>query len=325
MQVHLEYTTAGHFHLLRQLFRNVCKVRFYLDQDSGMFNAWMGAFADRVDCGDADAFYVRITKQMKDHERRTCANRAWSRFRAVAEANPHLTEAGVRQLIIQEPLPTMTAIGRRGDRWLVHPFPTKAEPEKAVCFLTDRRGPNGESRYEPDHLARLYDKASLHAIDLFFLKTRAAIAALDRPASNANATRSWNRYSAYHPGMVAKALDLYRVYYYYCHVGEDKKTPAMRLGLAKAPCTLEDILYFQLERPRERVFKTDLERYRKGAAFIGPPMSAAMRATVRLESLRPRRATRRCRPSGNRRPPWWTVMIPPPEARATAFGADPPF
>jgi len=34
------------------------------------------------------------------------------------------------------------------------------------------------------------------------------------------------------------------VFYNYVAVGEDKKTPAMRLGLAQGPIKIEDLLYF---------------------------------------------------------------------------------
>lgn len=40
-------------------------------------------------------------------------------------------------------------------------------------------------------------------------------------------------------------LDVFRVYYNYCLKGQDGKTPAMRLGLAKCVVTLEDIIYFK--------------------------------------------------------------------------------
>jgi hypothetical protein len=39
-------------------------------------------------------------------------------------------------------------------------------------------------------------------------------------------------------------LEIFRVYYNYCQTGEDKKTPAMRLGLARGPVSPEQILYF---------------------------------------------------------------------------------
>jgi hypothetical protein len=44
--------------------------------------------------------------------------------------------------------------------------------------------------------------------------------------------------------MVVKLLDIYSVYYNYVEVGEDGKTPAIRLGLAKCKVDVEDILYF---------------------------------------------------------------------------------
>ena len=57
--------------------------------------------------------------------------------------------------------------------------------------------------------------------------------------------RVWHVYSAYKPENLAKVLEIFRVFYNYCKVGDDKQTPAMRLGLAKAPIALEDVLYFQ--------------------------------------------------------------------------------
>ena len=45
--------------------------------------------------------------------------------------------------------------------------------------------------------------------------------------------------------MIVKLIEIYRVYYNFCKVGEDKKTPAQRIGLSKGKNKLEDILYFQ--------------------------------------------------------------------------------
>lgn len=39
-------------------------------------------------------------------------------------------------------------------------------------------------------------------------------------------------------------LGIFRVFYNYCLAGQDKKTPAMRFGLAKGKVSLEDIIYF---------------------------------------------------------------------------------
>ena len=41
-----------------------------------------------------------------------------------------------------------------------------------------------------------------------------------------------------------KLLDIFRVYYNYCLIGQDGRAPAMRLGLAKGIVLPEDIIYF---------------------------------------------------------------------------------
>jgi len=68
---------------------------------------------------------------------------------------------------------------------------------------------------------------------------------LERPISTSSgAWRRWFGYSAYNPDIIVKLLDIFRVYYNYCLTGQDKKTPAMRLGLAKGAIAPEDIIYF---------------------------------------------------------------------------------
>lgn len=45
-----------------------------------------------------------------------------------------------------------------------------------------------------------------------------------------------------------KLLTIFRVFYNYVAAGQDKETPAMRLGLAQAPIKIEDLLYFMATR-----------------------------------------------------------------------------
>lgn len=62
MQIHAEYTLYGHFFYLKELFKGVDKIRFFLDQDSGMRAACLSAFQQEIASRKADAFYVRIAK-----------------------------------------------------------------------------------------------------------------------------------------------------------------------------------------------------------------------------------------------------------------------
>jgi transposase-like protein len=240
MQVHAEYTLYGHCFLLRDLSQGAQKVRLFLDQDSGMRAAALGAFAERVSDRTADAFYVRINKGMTVDERKQALKVSRERFHALEEEHPELDRQALKLFVIKEALADMSIIGHWKDRWLTHPFPSMSEPEKAVCYLTDY------DDYDEDHLAWLYHKASLRAIDAFFMQVRRRLSLLERPIATAsNERRVWHGYSAYNPRSIVKLLEMFRVFYNYVLVGRDKQTPAMRLGLAKGRVSLEDIVYFQ--------------------------------------------------------------------------------
>ncbi|MDV7399795.1 hypothetical protein RZS08_50740, partial [Arthrospira platensis SPKY1] len=65
----------------------------------------------------------------------------------------------------------------------------------------------------------------------------------------------------------------FRTYFNYCEVGQDGKTPAMRLGLARGPVAPEEIIYFQPEAPgRQRATATKtkpLAPEREGVESVG--------------------------------------------------------
>ena len=239
MQIHAEYTLYGHFFYLKRLFGGVERLRFFLDQDSGMRAACLAAFQPEIAARRADAFYVRIAKEMTIAEKRAAIALSRAAFDDARKANPGLSDSKLEVLLIKERIASMAAIGKWQDKWMSHPFPNMSEPEKAVCYLTDYKD------YDADHLARLYNKASLHAIDCFFMQVRRRLSILERPIATASSgSRTWHGYSAYNPEAIVKMLGIFRVFYNYCLVGQDKKTPAMRLGLAKGKISLEDIIYF---------------------------------------------------------------------------------
>jgi transposase-like protein len=245
MLVHSEYTLYGFFIALRKLFCNVEKVRFFLDQDSGMRAACLAAFADRIKEHRCDVFYVSIAKDLTVDEKRQRLQDAKERFNSVAKEHPELTKEEVKRSMLLDRVAAAQAIGQWKDRWVFHPLPSMSEPEKALCHLTDL------GQYDPDHLAWLYNKASLHAVDSFFNRIRRRSMMLERPfPSAANRHRVWNAYSPYRPEQINKIQTILRACHNYVWLPEGKKaaakgTPAMRLGLAKAQLDLNDILYFR--------------------------------------------------------------------------------
>ena len=137
MQIHAEYTLYVHFLYLKQLLGGVEKLRFCLDQDSGMRAACLAAFQPEIAARRADAFYVRIAKEMTIAEKRAASALSRVAFEDVRRLNPNLSDAELETWLIKERIAHMATIGKWQDRWMLHPFPSMSEPEKAVCYLTD--------------------------------------------------------------------------------------------------------------------------------------------------------------------------------------------
>ena len=73
-----------------------------------------------------------------------------------------MSDSALKLLILKDRMKKVRTFGKWQDRWVYHPFPNMSEPEKAICYLTDT------DKYDEDHMAWLYNKASLHAIDRVF-------------------------------------------------------------------------------------------------------------------------------------------------------------
>ena len=237
MQVRADYTLYAHFLWLKAILRNVGKLRFYMDQESGIRAACLSAFHEEIKDRRCDAFYVRLGKEMTVDEKRKVQREARARFQAFADAHTGLSPEEVKIVMMLEEMKKAAAFGKWSDRWVRHPWPDSAEPEKAMCYLTDVED------LDEEHLARLYMRGSLHSIDRFFMLLRRRVSLLERSiGTSSKAGRSWHGYSAYNPANVQKVLDIFRTFYNFCLKGKDGKTPAMRLGLADRVYTPSDIL-----------------------------------------------------------------------------------
>ncbi|MCM0082214.1 hypothetical protein L4X63_11495 [Geomonas sp. Red32] len=232
----------------RAFWPGVGKVRFFLDQESGIRAACLSAFADEVLAKTCDAFYVSISKGVTKDRALALVAESQRKLNKYVEKFGyeclHLQEQ--RRQYLKDHMHTLwSQKGKWRDRWLEYPFPNMAEPEKRVCYLTSLKADWFD--YDDEHLANLLLKATLHPIDRFFMQTRRKTSMLERPNTSSSVGRRWYGYSAYDPAMAAKMLEIYRVYYNFVKIGDDCKTPAMRLGLAKGPCTVEDIIYYSPE------------------------------------------------------------------------------
>ena len=240
--VHNEYTMAGHFLLLKELMQHVEKTRFYMDQDTGMKNAYLSIFKDNILAGTSEGFLLRTSKSFSVDQKRKALAETNKLIKAITgKPRQELSSKefrGVVNKLIQENLDNLQILEDSPEMWLEYPIATMPEPEKLVSAITNI------SRFEPEHQANLYRKASLHAVDRFFMQSRRSVNLLERPFTSAtNKSRTWHGYSAYNPAMLTKMADIFRVHYNYVKTNDKGETPAMRLGLAKGPVALEKIIY----------------------------------------------------------------------------------
>ncbi|MDE2428075.1 MAG: hypothetical protein KGM99_05060 [Burkholderiales bacterium] len=232
MQVHLEYLQSALFFHLKAMLKGVERLRFCLDRDPGMDTACMAAFANEIKQRKVDVFLLKNLKDASMAKKKTIissANRELDKFRK----KMGLTGNCRSELVLER----LKEFQRTPDRdpWFQYPLADMAEPNKAILYLTDF------GDYDIDHLSRLYMRITMRGIDRFFMQVRRRLSLMERPIASPSSKKMWHGYSAYSPLVATQVLTIFRVYYNYCMVGEDKKTPAMRFGLAKKPISLDEL------------------------------------------------------------------------------------
>jgi DNA polymerase III epsilon subunit-like protein/transposase-like protein len=239
MMVHMDYCMYGHFMRLKNLLRGAEKIRFFMDQESGIRAACLSVFHREIWDRICDAFYVSTIKTMTVDKRRDVND---ARKEAIEEYSKLLgvSMKEAELALLTEQVRKMDSFGPWRDRWFEHPLPTFKEPGIKVCHLTDF------GDYDISHRAWLYNKASLHSVNTYFANVRRKLSLLERPiATPSSLGRKWFAYSPYNPALVNKLLLIHRVHYNFVKKQRQKETPATRLGLAKAPVDPEDIIYSQ--------------------------------------------------------------------------------
>ena len=237
LQVHAEYTMQAFLFYLKNRLQNVRHINFYLDQESGIRSAFSAAFADRINARSCDAFFVQIAKALSDPERRKHVAHAAKIRKMLKKYYPKKSDKEIAILAAKRNFSLMRMVGN--DLWWTHPVPFKGEALKLVCRLTP------PSNYESEEQAAWkYLGGTLRGVDSYFNAVRRKVHPLERGIHTASGSDGvWHGYSPYDPAMIQKYLTIHRVYYNYVKKRK-KQTPAMKLGLAKGPVSVEDILYY---------------------------------------------------------------------------------
>ncbi|MCT4534698.1 hypothetical protein [Halodesulfovibrio sp.] len=235
VQVHAEYTMHAHFFYLKEMLGHAGNITFYLDDDSGINAAFTAAFIDEIASNKADGFFVKFRKGQTRSVRENYINENRSKYKKFIQAHGLKDDFKASLLMAKY---NMTVIDPENNEW-EHPVGTAGEPYKTVIHLFP------DHSNMSDELAVKYLQANMRGVDRFFLNVRNKLSPLVRGIDTASHSNGkWHGKCPYNPQVVQKYLDIYRTYYNYVPKLDKKTTPAMRIGLAKGPVTIEDILYF---------------------------------------------------------------------------------
>lgn len=236
VRVHSQYTLFAHFMFLKERLHQVGEMHFYLDRDVGIVRACFAAFGDKLRSGSAEAFLVKINKSMMIDDKKRALATSQGELAKAQRRHPGLRKMELaKQLVVDQLASSDLQCLPLAERWIMHPLPTMGEPVKEVCYRSDR------GDLLPEVLAEYVLGARMLALDRFFMQVRRRLSVLERPIHTPSGQRRWHGYTVYNPDVAAHLLEIFRVTYNLALVGEDEKTPAMRLGLASAPLTLRDI------------------------------------------------------------------------------------
>ena len=108
--------------------------------------------------------------------------------------------------------------------------------------------------------------------DTVFMKARKPFCVLQRPVhTSCSHNRVWTGYAPYNLAMLDAYLAMFRTAHTFIDVGDDGRTPAMRLGFADEPLRYEGVLWPGERVPRPRAVrrkgrKVKVLRRRRAAA-----------------------------------------------------------
>ena len=252
LQVHMPYTAYAHWFLLHRILdgAGVKQVQANMDIDSMGRAAFLSAFAEEVKRGDAHLFFVNYTKYQTIDERERIlkeSKKARAVFRQTLPASVRKDAKEVNRRMMMARIEERQKHGKWDDEWVMHPLPTLNEPHKAMSWLTP--DPDLDERRK----AELFLRSGLARIDNVFQKTRRLFNALERPVGTSSGhNKVWHGYAPYNPAMLEKYVTIFRAVNNFVFVGDDGKTPAMRLGFAKQPLDFEDIVWPGQRVPRPK-------------------------------------------------------------------------
>lgn len=237
----------AHALLLRRILKRIKRrIVFVGDADPGLAAAFISAFADRIAAKTTDVLTVKFDKGMTNDKRNQVALRARQGLAsALGVSTTQLDQMDAARLY--DAMDMLIAADLRASGWTIPslvgngypwPFDSKSEPNRKVAILTAR------ATDDPDRVARLLRLGTLRSVDSYFHKVRSNLRAATRAGTSATG-RKWDRYYYYRPETLLKVVEIYRFYHNWMGGPKIKRTPAMRLRIARGKIYERDLFSFR--------------------------------------------------------------------------------
>jgi hypothetical protein len=253
---------TAHMMLIKKLIGpDFRELLFCIDGDMGLAKLTCALHARDVIAGRVNVAEVKFTKYLGNSKRnervkegefdRALDTARFASLIATAKATYGInsdTVALTAARLLETYGPAHTDIRGRelaesGFQWKYH---RKEEPEKVIRLLTDR----GDKTFKD--LAVILTRCSMAPVDQYFNLARRRIKGFDRGSRPSAGSGSWYINAFYDPEMIGKASTILRFYYNFMLLeSEDsglprneRRTPAMKLGIAKGRVYTRDLLRF---------------------------------------------------------------------------------
>ncbi len=194
MQVHVPYTCYAHFQMMHQLVKGagVERLSYYMDCDSMLRAGFISAFEQEIREGKAHGFYVRFSKFLTITKKEDLYEKAKKFLSDYRDSLSKDDRKHANLLLMHDRIKAAADIGKWKDKWVTHPIPSMNEPDKAVCWLTER----SDQSYNDMTRAQMYLDAGINAVDNIFQISRRLMNAFERPIGTSSGYNTvWHGYA----------------------------------------------------------------------------------------------------------------------------------
>lgn len=253
LHVNSSYTAYAQYWHIKKLLK-VKKVNLVCDDDRTLLNAMLRVFSDEIRNGDTHVYTCQVEKTLT---KRDAYREYASRKEELDEFQKEIGLAGSKKEVAIIKLADelsrhdfFNIVTKNGKEYAIpnynapieHPMPYQDEGIRYIEPVTNLFGMSCRE------VAREMINIDMRAINTYFNQLRRRCSLFERPLVTARGDGKSYIYSNFNPRYAHYMLTIARTYLNFCDTYKYKGkavTPAMRLGIADKPFTVNDILYFK--------------------------------------------------------------------------------